>query len=191
MILSDVDIKKEIKSKRLVISPLDLKAIQQASLDLKMAAEFRVFKNSIKPYLDVKEPADEFMELIKIKKGDPIIIHPGEFLLGTTVEKVKIPNDLVAQLNGRSSLGRLGIIVHATAGFIDPGFEGRITLEITNIANLPIALYPGMRIGQLAFIKLSSPSQNPYSPKRGSKYSGQVGPTTSRIWKDFEKGKKK
>ncbi len=191
MILSDIDIKKEIKSKNLLISPFDPKAVQPASLDVKMASEFRIFKNSTKPYLDVKEPADDFMELIKIKKGDPIIIHPGEFLLGTTIEKVKIPNDMVAQLNGRSSLGRLGIIVHATAGFIDPGFEGFVTLEITNVATLPIALYPGMRIGQLSFTRLSSPAENPYSPKRGSKYSGQVGPTTSRIWRDFEKGKKK
>jgi dCTP deaminase len=187
MILSDVDIKKEIKSKKLVITPFDPKSIQPASLDVKMSNEFRIFKNSTKPYIDVKEPADEFMELIKIKKGDPIIIHPREFLLGTTIEKVKIPNDLVAQLNGRSSLGRLGIIVHATAGFIDPGFEGFVTLEITNVANLPIALYPGMRIGQLAFTRLSTPAENPYGPKKGSKYHGQVGPTMSKIWKDFVK----
>ncbi|HWA51635.1 MAG TPA: dCTP deaminase [Patescibacteria group bacterium] len=191
MILSDVDIQKEIKSKRLKISPFDSKAIQPASLDVKMDNEFRIFKNSRKPFLDVKEPADDFMELIKVKNGDPIIIHPREFLLGTTIEKVTIPDDLVAQLNGRSSLGRLGIIVHATAGFIDPGFSGFITLEITNVATLPIALYPGMRIGQLSFTRLSTPAKNPYGPKKGSKYSGQVGPTTSKIWKDFTKDKKK
>lgn len=186
MILSDQDIKKQIKAKRLVITPYDKNSIQPASLDVKLSSEFRIFKNSTKPFLDVKEPVDEFMELIKIKKGEPIIIHPGEFLLGSTVEKITIPDDLVSQLNGRSSLGRLGIIVHATAGFIDPGFSGFVTLEITNVATLPIALYPGMRIGQIAFTRLSSPAENPYGPKKGSKYKGQVGPTSSRIWQDFK-----
>lgn len=135
--------------------------------------------------MDIKEDFSEFMELVKIPKGKPLIIHPREFLLGTTVEKVKLPDDIVAQLMGRSSIGRLGIIVHATAGFIDPGFEGQITLEMTNVANIPIALYPGMRIGQISFTRMSTPAKNPYSPKKGSKYSGQRGPTVSRIWKDF------
>ncbi len=187
MILSDKDIRQEIKQKRLIITPFEKNNIQPASLDVRMGDEFRIFKNTTKAYLDVKDPDLDIMELVKIKKGDPLIVHPGEFLLGTTVEKVKIPNDIVAQLNGRSSLGRLGIIIHATAGFIDPGFEGYITLEMTNMANIPIALYPHMRIGQLAFFRLSSEAENPYGPKKGSKYSGQVGPTTSRIWKDFVK----
>ena len=189
MILSDTDIQKEIKKGKLKITPFDKKAVQPASLDVKLSNEFRIFKNSTKPYLDVKEPVDEFMELIKIKRGDPIIIHPGEFLLGSTIEKITVPDDLVCQLNGRSSIGRLGIIVHATAGFIDPGFSGFVTLEITNVATLPIALYPGMRIGQLAFFKLSTPTKNPYGPKRASKYKGQIGPTTSKIWQDFVKKK--
>lgn len=187
MILSDTDIKKEIKSKRLLVTPFDKTSIQPASLDVKLGSEIRIFKNTQKACLDVKEPFEDYMELIKIPKGKPLVVHPGEFLLGTTVEKVKLPDDLVGQLNGRSSLGRLGIIVHATAGFIDPGFEGFVTLEMTNMANIPIALYPGMRIGQIAFIKLSSPSEKPYGKKVNSKYSGQVGPTTSRIWKDFAK----
>lgn len=186
MILSDKDIKSEIKKRRIKISPLVLENIQPASLDVRLGNEFRIFKNSTKAFLDVKEPIEDIMELIKVKKGGQIIIHPGEFLLGTTVEKVCIPDDIVAQLNGRSSIGRLGIIVHATAGFIDPGFEGFITLEMTNVANIPIALYAGMRIGQLAFTRLTSTAEKPYGPKKGSKYKGQVGPTTSRIWKDFE-----
>jgi dCTP deaminase len=190
MILSDKDIRLEIKKKRIKISPFNADNIQPASLDVRMGNEFRIFKNTTKPFLDVKEPVEDFMELITVKKGGQIIVHPGEFLLGTTLEKVCVPHDLVAQLNGRSSIGRLGIIVHATAGFIDPGFEGYVTLEMTNVANIPIALYAGMRIGQLAFTRLSSPAENPYGPKKGSKYSGQVGPTTSRIWKDFSNNKK-
>lgn len=187
MILSDKDLRTEIKKKRIKVAPFVSEHIQPASLDVRLGNEFRIFKNSTKPYLDVKEPMEDFMELIKVKKGGQIIIHPGEFLLGTTMEKVTVPDDLVCQLNGRSSIGRLGIIVHATAGFIDPGFEGYITLEMTNVANIPIALYAGMRIGQLAFTRLSSPAENPYGTKKGSKYSGQEGPTTSRIWKDFAK----
>jgi dCTP deaminase len=187
MILSDQDITKEIKAKRLVITPFDKQAIQPASVDVKLGSDIRIFKNTQKAVLDVKEPLADFMELVKIPKNKPLIVHPREFLLGTTVEKIRLPNDLVGQLNGRSSLGRLGIIVHATAGFIDPGFEGYVTLEMTNMANIPIALYPGMRIGQIAFIRSTNPAIDPYGQKRGSKYSGQVGPTVSRIWKDFQK----
>lgn len=187
MILSDVDIRREINKKRLQISPFSPKSIQPASYDVTLGSDFRIFKNTQKAYLDVKEDFSNFMELIKIPESKPLIIHPREFLLGTTCEKFKIPDDLVAQLMGRSSIGRLGIIVHATAGFIDPGFEGYVTLEMTNVANIPIALYPGMRIGQVSFTRLTSPAKNPYSPKRGSKYRGQKGPTVSKVWKDFEK----
>ena len=185
MILSDTDIKKEIKKKRLIISPFKPSSIQPASYDVVLGNEFRIFKNTQKAYLDVKEDFSSFMELIKIPKGKPLIIHPGEFLLGTTLEKFTIPDTLVGQLMGRSSIGRLGIIVHATAGFIDPGFEGHVTLEMTNVANIPIALYPGMRIGQVSFTRLTTPAKNPYSQKKGSKYTGQKGPTVSKIWKDF------
>jgi dCTP deaminase len=156
MILSDVDIQKEISKKRLHISPFNKKNIQPASYDVTLGKEFRIFKNTQKAYLDVKEDFSNYMELVKIPKDKSLIIHPGEFLLGTTIEKFKIPDDLVGQLNGRSSLGRLGIIIHATAGFIDPGFEGDVTLEMTNMANIPISLYPGMRVGQIAFLRLSS-----------------------------------
>lgn len=185
MILSDQDIIKEVKSGKLGLSPFDRKAVQPASYDVKLGNEFRIFKNAHKAYLDVKEDLTSFMELVKIKKGDPIIIHPREFVLGTTVEVITLPNDLVSHLNGRSSLGRLGLVIHATAGFIDPGFSGHITLEMTNVANIPIALYPGMRIGQFSFMRLSSPAKVPYGKSRGSKYSGQRGPTVSRLWKDF------
>lgn len=184
MILSDIDIAAEIKKKRLLISPFNKKNIQPASYDVCLGSEFRIFKNTQKPFLDVKEDFSEFMELIKIPQGKPLIVHPGEFLLGTTIENIKVPNDIVVQLMGRSSVGRLGIIVHATAGFVDPGFEGQITLEMANVANIPIALYPGMRIGQISLTRLSTPSKNPYSPKR-NKYKGQKGPTVSRIWRDF------
>ncbi len=187
MILSDRDIKKEIKNKRLTITPYNSNFVQPASYDVTLGSEVRVFKNTQKAYLDVKEDASGFMELIKIPKSKPLIVHPGEFMLGTTLERVSLPDDIVGQLNGRSSLGRLGLIIHATAGYVDPGFEGFLTLEMTNVSNIPIALYPGMRIGQIAFLKLSSPSEKPYGPAKGSKYKGQKGPTESRIWKDFTK----
>jgi dCTP deaminase len=189
MILSDVDIRREVKKGHLLISPYDSSSVQPASYDVKLGHEFRIFKNIHKPFLDVKNHLEDFMELIKIKKRGHLIIHPGEFVLGTTVEKVKIPKDLIARLDGKSSLGRLGIIVHATAGYIDPGFNGYITLEMTNVANIPITLYPGMRIGQVSFMRLETPAGRPYGRIRKSKYQGQKGPTVSRVWRDF-KGKK-
>jgi len=160
MVLSDVDIKKEVKAKRLVIKPFSDKSLQPASYDISLGSEFRILKNNQKAYLDIKENFSEFMELIKIPKGKPLIIHPGEFLLGTTVERFKLPSYLVAQLMGRSSVGRLGIIIHATAGFIDPGFEGQLTLEMANVANIPISLYTGMKIGQVSFMCLTSSAKN-------------------------------
>lgn len=186
MILSDIDIKREVASKHLLILPFDPKSVQPASYDIKLGYEFRIFKNIHKPYLDLKNPIEDFMELIRIKDDKHLIIHPGEFLLGTSIERVRIPSDMIARLDGKSSLGRLGIIVHATAGYIDPGFKGHITLEMTNVANIPIALYPGMRIGQISFMRLETPAGIPYGIRRGSKYQSQKGPTPSRIWKDFK-----
>lgn len=185
MILSDRSIRKEIRSGRLKLSPYDPKSVQPASYDVKLGDEFRIFKNIHKPYLDVKEDMKGFMELVRVKKGDPIILHPREFVLGTTIEKITLPADLMCQLNGRSSLGRLGIIIHATAGFVDPGFSGHITLEMSNMANIPIALYPGMRIGQFSFMRLDFPAESIYGKQRGSKYYGQKGPTASRLYEDF------
>lgn len=187
MILSDVDIKREIKNKHLIITPYDLSSVQPASYDISLGREFRIFKNIHKAYLDVKNHAEDFMELIEIKKADPLIVHPGEFVLGSTIEWIEIPKDIISRLDGKSSLGRLGIIVHATAGYIDPGFKGHITLEMTNVANIPIALYPEMRIGQISFMRLETPAERPYGRARKSKYQRQKGPTASKVWKDFEK----
>lgn len=190
MILSDVDIKKEIKSKHLIISPFDILSVQPASYDVKLGYEFRIFRNIHKPYLDVKNHIEDFMELIKIKNSKHLIIHPREFILGTTIERIKMPKDLIGRLDGKSSLGRLGIIVHATAGYVDPGFRGYLTLEITNVANIPITLYPEMKIGQISFMRLETPAEIPYGKARDSKYQGQKGPTATRIWKDFARKKR-
>lgn len=191
MILSDGDIKREIKAKHIRVTPFDPSCVQPASYDVKLGNSVRIFKNLTKPFLDIKDNPEDIMELVKIKKGEPFIVHPGEFVLGTTVEKIYIPNDIIARLDGKSSLGRIGIIIHATAGYIDPGFEGYITLEMTNVSNIPIALYPGMRIGQISYMRLETPSTHPYGRGRGSKYQHQFGPTASRIWKDFQKTKKR
>lgn len=188
MVLSDSDIKREVKKKHILISPFDPKCVQPASYDLKLGREFRVFKSIHKAYFDVKKNSSEdFIELIKIKDSSPLIVHPGEFILARTIETVGIPRDLIGRLEGKSSLGRIGIIVHATAGFIDPGFKGTLTLEMTNVANIPIALYPGMRIAQISFMRMESPAEVPYGEIRGSKYWGQVGPTPSKISEDFKK----
>ena len=187
MILSDVDIKREVKRKHLIITPFDLSSIQPASYDVRLGNEIRIYRNITNAYLDVRDNPRNFMELVRIKKGDPMILHPREFVLGTTIERVKIPRDLIARLDGKSSLGRLGIIIHATAGYIDPGFRGNLTLEMTNVSNIPIALYPGMKIGQVSFMRLETPSEIPYGKPRGSKYQNQKGPTPSKIWKDFKK----
>lgn len=187
MILSDYDIKREIAKKHLLISPYDPSCVQPASYDVKLGHEVRIFKNISKPYLDLIDKEEDYMELIKIKDGEAFIVHPGEFVLGTSIERVGIPRDMIARLDGKSSLGRLGIIIHATAGYIDPGFKGYITFEITNVANIPITLYPEMRVGQLSFMRLETPAERPYGRGRGSKYQGQKGPTASRIWRDFKR----
>jgi len=191
MVLSDIDIKREVQKKHIFISPFDSSCVQPASYDLKLGNEFRVFNNLNKPYLDIKNYDDSFMELVRVKGETPLIIHPGEFVLGTTIETVGIPNDLIGRLEGKSSLGRIGIIIHATAGFVDPGFRGNLTLEMTNVANIPITLYPGMKIGQISFMRLETPTEKPYGKVRHSKYWGQKGPTASKIWKDFNKKESK
>lgn len=188
MILSDSDIRQEIAKKHLLISPFDSSLLQPASYDLRLGKEFKVFKSIHKAYFDVKQNnVEEFMELIRIKDGNPLIVHPGEFILGRTIEVVGIPPDLIGRLEGKSSLGRLGIIVHATAGFVDPGFKGTLTLEMSNIANIPIALYPGMKVAQISFMRMETPCEVPYGKVRGSKYWGQIRPTGSRIILDFKK----
>lgn len=187
MTLPDAIILEEIKNNTLSIDPFDLKRVQPASVDLLLGTEFKAFKRTYKPYIDVKESVSEYMEDINVAVGEKIIIHPGEFLLGHTIEYIKIPSDLVGRLEGKSSLGRLGLIVHSTAGFFDPGFEGQPTLEITNIGTLPLAIYPGMKVCQMSFHRLESPATKTYGDTElKSKYHGQKGATASEMHKNFE-----
>ena len=186
MILSDRSLLAEIEAGRLVIDPLEPGAIQPSSIDLRLDNRFRVFHNARHPYIDVKQPMDDLTELIEVKQDDAFILHPGEFVLASTFEVVGIPSHLAARLEGKSSLGRLGLLTHSTAGFLDPGFQGHVTLELSNVANLPITLYPGMRIGQVAVFQLTTPAERPYgSAGVGSKYQGQRGPTPSLYWRNF------
>ncbi|MGH2730886.1 MAG: dCTP deaminase [Actinomycetota bacterium] len=187
MILSDRDILAAIKDGRVGIEPFDEADVQPSSVDLHVDRYFRTFHNARYPYIDVKKPMDELTELIEVTEGEAFILHPGEFVLGSTREYVRLPDDLVARLEGKSSLGRLGLLIHSTAGFVDAGYEGHLTLELSNVANLPITIYPGMKIGQVSFFQMTSPATNPYgSSAIGSKYQGQTGPTPSRYYENFE-----
>jgi dCTP deaminase len=186
MILSDVDIRKEIESGRIVIDPFDPASIQPSSVDLHVDDRFRVFANSRYPYIDVKKEMPGLTEVVEVAEVDPFILHPGEFVLGSTLERVAIPDDLVARLEGKSSLGRLGLLIHSTAGYVDPGWDGYLTLELSNVANLPITIYAGMKIGQISFFRLTTPAERPYgSTETKSKYQGQRGPTASRFFEEF------
>lgn len=176
VVLSDRTIREQLASGALVIDPFDDALVQPSSVDVRVAGAFRVFHNNRRPLIDVREPTEDLTELVEVEEGGRFILHPGEFVLGSTVERVEIPGDLVARLEGKSSLGRLGLLIHSTAGYIDPGFAGTITLELSNVARLPIAIYPGMPIGQISFLQMTTPVQDPY---RG-KYGGQSGPTASR-----------
>lgn len=184
MILSDRDIRAQIESGRVVINPFDPSCVQPSSVDLHVDRQFRVFANSRYPFIDVRKEMPDLTELVEVPGDEPFILHPGEFVLGSTLERVALPDDLVARLEGKSSLGRLGLLIHSTAGYVDPGWDGYLTLELSNVANLPITLYPGMRIGQISFFELSSPAQEPYG-RAGNKYQGQRGPTPSRFFRDF------
>jgi dCTP deaminase len=184
MILSDRTIREAIDAGRIVIDPFDPACVQPSSVDLHVDSQFRVFANSRYPYIDVKEEMPDLTELVEVKPDEPFILHPGEFVLGSTLERVGIPNDLVARLEGKSSLGRLGLLIHSTAGYVDPGWDGYLTLELSNVANLPITLYPGMKIGQISFFMLTTEAEVPYG-SAGNKYQGQRGPTPSRFFKDF------
>jgi dCTP deaminase len=190
VVLSDRDIRAEIEAGRIVIDPFTPDAIQPSSVDLHLDRRFRVFRNSRYPYIDVRADQPELTELVEIGGDEPFILHPGEFVLGSTFERVELPNDLVARLEGKSSLGRLGLLIHSTAGYVDPGWEGNLTLELSNVANLPITLYDGMKIGQISFHRLSSPAEVGYGDARiGSKYRGQRDPTASLYHRDFERGR--
>ena len=187
MVLSDRTIKEEIAAGRIVIEPFDPSCVQPASVDLHLDNKFLVFRNSRRAYIDVRKNMEDLMDLVEIDDDVPFILHPGEFVLGSTSERITLPDDLVARLEGKSSLGRIGLLIHSTAGYVDPGWRGNLTLELSNVANLPITLYRGMKIGQISFIKMTTPVENPYgSGKIGSRYQGQTLPTASRIHKDFE-----
>jgi dCTP deaminase len=190
VVLSDRDIRAEITAGRIIIDPFIPEAIQPSSVDLHLDRRFRVFRNNRYPYIDVRTEQPELTELVEIAGDEPFILHPGEFVLGSTLERVELPNDLVARLEGRSSLGRLGLLIHSTAGYVDPGWEGNLTLELSNVANLPITLYDGMKIGQISFQRLSSPAEIAYGDARiGSRYRGQRDPTASLYHRDFERGR--
>ena len=190
MILSDRDIRAEIDAGRIVIEPYLPDAVQPSSVDLHLGNRFRVFRNNRTAVIDPREEQPELTELGEIAGDEPFILHPGEFVLGATFERVALPDDLVARLEGKSSLGRLGLLIHSTAGYVDPGWEGTLTLELSNVANLPIKLYDGMKIGQISFQRLSSAVEVGYGDARiGSKYRGQTDPTASRYHADFERGR--
>ena len=187
MILSDRSIREEIALGRIEIDPFDERCVQPSSIDLHVDRTFRTFHNARYPYIDVKKEMAELTELVEVEGDNPFILHPGEFVLGSTLERVRLPDDLVARLEGKSSLGRLGLLIHSTAGFIDPGWDGHVTLELSNVANLPITIYHGMKIGQLSFVQLTEPAEAPYGTGGlGSKYQGQKGPTPSRYWQNFD-----
>jgi dCTP deaminase len=186
MVLSDRTIRRQLSEGRIEVDPYDESLLQPSSLDVRVDRFFRVFRNSRYPFIDVKEEMEDLTELVEIGEAEPFILHPGEFVLGSTLERIKLPDDLVARLEGKSSLGRLGLLIHSTAGFIDPGWDGHVTLELSNVANLPITIYYAMKIGQLSFVQLTEPAEAPYgSNGLGSKYQGQAGPTPSRYWKNF------
>jgi dCTP deaminase len=186
MLLSDRDIRASIESGRIGLEPLNLDLIQPSSMDVRLDRFFRLFDNHKYPFIDPRVQQDDLTRFIEVDSNEAFILHPGEFVLGSTYEFVSLGDDIAARLEGKSSLGRLGLLTHSTAGFVDPGFKGHVTLELSNTATLPIKLWPGMKIGQLCFFQLSSASENPYgSEKYGSRYQGQRGPTASRSYKNF------
>jgi dCTP deaminase len=187
MILSDRTIREAIESGRIVIDPFDPAKVQPSSVDLTLDRSFRVFRNHTRAVIDVKERMDDLTEEVEIAPDGVFLLHPGEFVLGATAELVGLPDDLVGRIEGKSSLGRLGLLIHTTAGFVDAGFSGYLTLELSNVATLPITLYPGMKIGQISFLQMTSPADVPYGTGAlGSKYRGQQGPTPSQYWRNFE-----
>jgi dCTP deaminase len=192
MILSDTTLREQIAAGRILIEPLDESLIQPSSIDVRISNLFRVFRNHTAGVIDVKKDMTALTELVEMPVDadgigeEPFMLHPGEFVLGSTLERVAMPNDLVGRVEGKSSLGRLGLLIHSTAGFIDAGFDGHITLELANVASLPITLYPGMKIGQISVMHMTTPADKPYgSGAKGSKYQGQRGPTPSRYFENF------
>lgn len=188
MLLSDRDIAARLASGSVSLDPWDPDMLQPSSVDVRLDRFFRVFENHRYAVIDPSEEQNELTRLVDPEGDEPFVLHPGEFVLGSTFERVGLGDDVAARLEGKSSLGRLGLLTHSTAGFIDPGFSGHVTLELSNVANLPIKLWPGMKIGQLCFFQLSSPAEHPYgSGPYGSRYQGQRGPTASRSWQNFHR----
>jgi dCTP deaminase len=189
VLLSDRDLKAEIEAGRLGVDPYDETLVQPSSIDVRLDRMFRVFENHRYPHIDPAEEQEDLTRLVEVGVDEPFILHPGEFVLGSTYEVVSLADDLAARLEGKSSLGRLGLLTHSTAGFIDPGFSGHVTLELSNVATLPIKLWPGMKIGQVCVFRLTSPAEHPYgSAIYGSRYQGQRGPTPSRSSISFRRG---
>jgi dCTP deaminase len=188
VLLSDRDIKTQVEAGRVRLEPYDAEMIQPSSIDVRLDRFFRVFENHRYPHIDPAQEQSELTREVEPIGDEPFILHPGEFVLGSTYEVVSLPDDVAARLEGKSSLGRLGLLTHSTAGFIDPGFSGHVTLELSNVATLPIKLYPGMKIGQLCFFRLETPSEHPYgSAAYGSRYQDQRGPTPSRSHANFHR----
>jgi len=186
VILSDRSLREQIAAGRIIIEPFDDALVQPSSVDVRISNLFRVFRNHTAGVIDVKVDSRDMTELVEIPLDGVFMLHPGEFVLGSTLERVAVPDDLVARIEGKSSLGRLGLLIHSTAGFIDAGFDGHVTLELANVASLPITLYPGMKIGQVSFMQMTTPADRPYGQgARGSKYQGQRGPTPSRYFENF------
>ena len=188
MLLSDRDIRAEIEAERVVLEPYEPAMVQPSSIDVRIDRFFRLFDNHKYPVIDPAADQPELTRLVEVKPDEPFVLHPGEFVLASTYEVVTLPDDVAARLEGKSSLGRLGLLTHSTAGFIDPGFSGHVTLELSNVATLPIMIWPGMKIGQLCFFRLSSAAEHPYgSAGYGSRYQGQRGPTASRSHLSFHR----
>jgi dCTP deaminase len=188
VLLSDRDIRAELDAGRVVLDPYEPSMLQPSSIDVRLDKYFRLFDNHRYPFIDPSQEQPELTRLVEAKGDEPLVLHPGEVVLGSTFESVTLPDDVAARLEGKSSLGRLGLLTHSTAGFIDPGFSGHVTLELSNVATLPITLWPGMKIGQMCFFRLSSPAEHPYgSDEYGSRYQGQRGPTASRSWQSFHR----
>lgn len=188
MIFSDRTIRQAIAEGRIEIDPFEPSFVQPSSVDLRVDRQFRVFENHKYPHIDPRSPQEDLTNLIEVEEGEAFILHPGEFVLGSTLERVRLGNDIVARLEGKSSLGRLGLLIHSTAGFVDPGFDGYLTLELSNVSKLPIAIYPGMKIGQISFYQMTTAAEHPYGDRSlGSKYQGQRGPTPSRAHVDFRR----
>ena len=189
MVLSDRTIREELAKGRIVVRPLGEDSIQPASIDLHLDRHILVFRNNRVPYVDIRSDTERLTDMVTMGDDDPFMLHPGEFVLGSTLEHVEVPDDLVARLEGKSSLGRIGLLIHSTAGYVDPGWQGNLTLELSNVSNLPITLYHRMKIGQISFLKLTTPAEHLYgSEALGSKYQGQTMPTASRISQEYEGG---